>query len=58
MSKSDNENDCEQSLSGTECFNRCKKFVELTNTDNALAMFYLQDVEWNLEVNFQYFLFK
>jgi hypothetical protein len=45
---SDSEND--NLPSGPECLHRCQQFVTITNTDSALAMFYLQDVEWNLEV--------
>lgn len=36
--------------SGAECLARCKEFAKVTNTDTALAMFYLQDNDWNLEV--------
>ncbi|XP_050401717.1 tyrosyl-DNA phosphodiesterase 2 isoform X2 [Patella vulgata] len=32
-----------------ECLERCKQFAELTGTDRALAMFYLQDREWDLQ---------
>ncbi|XP_029657832.1 tyrosyl-DNA phosphodiesterase 2-like [Octopus sinensis] len=28
----------------------CANFAEITDTDTALAMFYLQDVDWDLEV--------
>jgi hypothetical protein len=47
--ESDNEN-ASNTPSGSECLSRCKQFVELTQTDTALAMFYLQDVQWDLEV--------
>ena len=33
-----------------ECEARCQKFAAVTGTDSALAMFYLQDREWDLEV--------
>lgn len=32
-----------------ECELRCQQFAEITGTDSALAMFYLQDREWNLD---------
>jgi len=34
-----------------ECECRCKQFAEVTGTDTALAMFYLQDRKWELEVS-------
>lgn len=34
-----------------ECENRCQKFAEITGTDSALAMFYLQDRDWELDVS-------
>ncbi|RNA02866.1 hypothetical protein BpHYR1_021018, partial [Brachionus plicatilis] len=52
------ENSCENSIiypddenqpSGAECLARCKEFAEITGTDTALAMFYLQDTKWNLQ---------
>ena len=36
--------------SATECEARCQRFAEITGTDTALGMFYLQDVEWNVDV--------
>ncbi|XP_067667027.1 tyrosyl-DNA phosphodiesterase 2-like [Haliotis asinina] len=33
-----------------ECEERCQMFAQVTGTDTALAMFYLQDREWNLEM--------
>ena len=36
--------------SGSDCLERCKTFAQLTETVNALAMFYLQDVNWYLNV--------
>ncbi|KAM7536537.1 hypothetical protein Aperf_G00000085421 [Anoplocephala perfoliata] len=36
--------------SSEECFRRCETFASITNTDNALAMMYLQETAWNLEV--------
>ena len=47
---SDSEND--NLPSGPECLRRCQEFATVTNTDSALAMFYLQDVEWDLEVKY------
>lgn len=49
QSKSDHEQGDEDQPSGAECLARCKQFAELTGTDTALAMFYLQDTNWNLE---------
>ena len=34
------------------CDARCNQFAEITSTDTALAMFYLQDTKWDLEVLF------
>lgn len=39
----------EQTPNGAECLKRCKEFAERTGTDTALAMFYLQETNWNLE---------
>ena len=39
--------------SGAECLSRCKEFAKITGTDSALAMFYLQDNDWDLEVDFK-----
>jgi len=33
-----------------ECDRRCKEFAEVTGTDTALAMLFLQDRQWSLEV--------
>jgi len=33
-----------------ECDRRCKEFAEITGTDTALAMYFLQDRQWSLEV--------
>ncbi|KAK0039942.1 tyrosyl-DNA phosphodiesterase 2 isoform X2 [Biomphalaria pfeifferi] len=32
-----------------ECEERCQQFAEITGTDSALAMFYLQDRDWSVE---------
>ena len=44
------ESDDEETPSGPECLKRCKEFAEITGTDRALAMFYLQNNKWNLQV--------
>lgn len=31
------------------CDRLCKDFASITNTDSALAQFYLQDRKWDLE---------
>ena len=36
--------------SSAECLKRCREFASITGTDNALAMFYLQDTKWDLQV--------
>ena len=36
--------------SAAECDARSKQFAAVTGTDTALAMFYLQDRKWDLEV--------
>jgi hypothetical protein len=47
-SDEESENDDDKQPNGAECFSRCKQFAEITGTDTALAMFYLQDTKWNL----------
>ncbi|XP_059172986.1 tyrosyl-DNA phosphodiesterase 2-like [Physella acuta] len=32
-----------------ECEERCQTFAEITNTDTALAMYYLQDRDWDVQ---------
>lgn len=32
-----------------ECEKRCQKFAEITGTDSAMAMFFLQDRDWDLD---------
>lgn len=34
--------------SAQECESRCQEFADITGTDSALAMFYLQDRDWDL----------
>ncbi|XP_041361676.1 tyrosyl-DNA phosphodiesterase 2-like [Gigantopelta aegis] len=48
MSDSDEDNDANLP-SRDECEKRCQKFATVTGTDTALAMFYLQDRDWDLE---------
>ena len=43
------ESDEDETPNGAECLSRCKQFAEITGTDKALAMFFLQDTNWNLE---------
>ncbi len=44
-------NDEESGLpSADECLQLCKTFADFTETDNALAMMFLQQHSWNLEV--------
>ena len=33
-----------------ECETRCQKFAEITGTDSAMALFFLQDRKWDLDV--------
>jgi len=48
---SDSSDDDDANLpSAAECDRRCKEFAEVTGTDSALAMFFLQDRQWSLEV--------
>lgn len=47
---SDNSDDDDANLpSAAECDRRCKEFAEVTGTDTALAMLFLQDRQWSLE---------
>lgn len=52
---SSGDSDCEteeQDLPpAAECEERCQRFAEVTGTDTALAMFFLQDHQWNLDVS-------
>jgi len=59
-SENDNEDedDDENLPSGAECMKRCKEFASITETDTALAMFYLQNNKWDLEVLFMKFILK
>ncbi|OWF50295.1 Tyrosyl-DNA phosphodiesterase 2 [Mizuhopecten yessoensis] len=50
MSDTEEDNQDDSAIpSRDECESRCQKFAEVTGTDTALAMFYLQDVEWNID---------
>ncbi|BFZ19679.1 hypothetical protein BsWGS_22718 [Bradybaena similaris] len=50
LSDSDTEPEDDPNLpSRDECEARSQTFVEITGTDSALAMFYLQDREWNVD---------
>ena len=51
--ENDEDDDDSQRPSGAECLARCKQFASVTNTDNALAMFYLQENDWDVEVTFR-----
>lgn len=50
MSDSEEDNKDDSSLpSAAECESRCQMFAEVTGTDTALAMFYLQDLQWDVD---------
>ncbi|GAB1609208.1 tyrosyl-DNA phosphodiesterase 2-like [Argonauta hians] len=55
MSNSSDEDES-QLPSASECKERCDAFVKLTETNSALAMFYLQNCSWDLQcaVNFYF----
>lgn len=53
---SSEEEDDENLPSGSECLSRTKQFAAITGTDNALAMFYLQDSKWDLEKSINAYL--
>lgn len=44
------DNEDENLPSAAECEKRCQSFADITGTDTALAMFYLQDRNWNVEI--------
>ena len=48
---SDSEVDERDLPSAAECEQRCQRFAEVTGTDTALAMFFLQDRQWSVEVS-------
>ena len=50
------EEDAGEVPSGPDCLARCKEFAQVTGTDRALAMFYLQEKKWNLQV-YIYFIY-
>ncbi|KAL4218066.1 Tyrosyl-DNA phosphodiesterase 2 [Mactra antiquata] len=43
------DDECANLPSAQECEERCQAFASVTGTDTALAMFYLQDRDWNVE---------
>lgn len=45
------EDEAEYLPSGDECKRRCDEFVKVTGTNSALAMFFLQNVKWDLQVS-------
>ena len=48
---SDSEVDERDLPPAAECEQRCQRFAEVTGTDTALAMFFLQDRQWSVEVS-------
>ncbi len=46
----DDEGDTRGLPSADQCMKLCESFVEFTETDKAMAMMFLQDNDWNLEV--------
>ena len=40
-----------EELSAAECQARVEQFAQITETDEALAQFYLQDRDWNVEAS-------
>ena len=48
---SDKDSDSDANIPPREvCERRCQEFAAVTGTDSALAMFFLQDRDWQLEV--------
>ena len=39
-----------EKLSAEECGERCRSFVDATGTDEALAQYYLQESDWDVNV--------
>jgi len=52
-SSSDDDSDVDLP-SAIECDRRCKEFAGITCTDTALAMFYLQERDWSVEVSISF----
>ena len=50
---SSDSDDCAIIPDREECDRLCKEFAEISNTNSALAMYYLQDRDWSLEVRLQ-----
>ncbi len=46
----DDEGDTRGLPSADQCMKLCESFVEFTETDKAIAMMFLQDNDWTLEV--------
>lgn len=55
---SDSDSDDPNLPPAAECDRRCREFAAITETDTALAMFFLQDRDWDLEVNESHRIFK
>lgn len=49
------EEDAGEVPSGPDCLARCKEFAQVTGTDRALAMFYLQEKKWNLQKSLDFY---
>jgi len=54
MSDSNEDEDDANLPSAAECDRLCKEFAEVTGTDSACAMYFLQDRQWSLEVRVHY----
>ncbi|CAE1267020.1 TDP2 [Acanthosepion pharaonis] len=52
------EDEAEYLPSGDECKRRCDEFVNVTGTNSALAMFFLQNVKWDLQAAINYYFEK
>lgn len=58
MSDSSEDEKDSQLPSGDECKQRCEAFANVTGTDSALAMFFLQNVKWDLQAAINYYFEK
>lgn len=54
--ESSDESENEDIPDGAECLKRCREFASVTETDNALAMFYLQENKWDLQLSIEAYL--
>jgi hypothetical protein len=52
MSDGSDDDDAANLPPAAECEARCQRFADVTGTDTALAMMFLQNVDWNLDVSF------